>query len=119
MTDEILRELTAIKVQGEEVYKVVDTLKEILNGNGDPSKGMIVRQVRMEEGVNQLKSDIGQIKGGFEGLGESLAACQSERDIRIADERKQLVVSKRWWVGTILVFVAITITIVKWLQVKP
>jgi hypothetical protein len=38
------------------------TIREIVTGNGDPEKGLIVRHVRMEERQKAFKEDVNEIK---------------------------------------------------------
>ncbi len=46
----------------DQIYEEVKTTREILTGNGDPDKGLIVRHVRLEERQENFKEDVSEIK---------------------------------------------------------
>ena len=68
----------------DQIYEEVKTTREILTGNGDPDKGLIVRHVRLEErqenfkeDVNDIKQDIGDFRDEFKEYAKTMTNRRS------------------------------------------
>jgi hypothetical protein len=52
------------------IVKDIQTIREIVTGNGDPEKGLIVRHVRMEERQTAFKEDVNELKSNLDSFRE-------------------------------------------------
>ncbi len=100
----------------DQIYEEVKTTREILTGNGDPDKGLIVRHVRLEErqenfkdDVSDIKQDIGDFRDEFKEYAKTMTNRRSNPNAKILGVVPKRVVENVWmWVvrGTIFTVIS-------------
>ena len=104
MSEEIVGAINAVGLQVDILGGEIKVVKEILTGNGDTSKGVVARQIVVESTLKNMGTSM-------QGLADGFVECQDKRDERIAQARKEYISTRRWWVGTVLVLLGLSVAV--------